>query len=221
MGKEFNVEAIISLEDRQTLYKILYVGVSAYNRLINENRDLVVSKAFGEIKTRLLSFVVKRQFDKDLFPLDFPYKADFEKVNHFGNVALFIKNDKAKIHINKTSKARKLYNSNKPSNYMLKEAKINSKYTNEIKFFTDKDDEVGVKEDSRVFMILGYGLKAEVIDHLDFLIPESNMRECLDVFDALDEYNKYIMDDIEEEEIESEIVALKDEALKFVNNFGR
>ena len=47
------------------------------------------------------------------------------------------------------------------------------------------------------------------------------MRECLDVFDALDEYNKYIMDDIEEEEIESEIVALKDEALKFVNNFGR
>ena len=104
---------------------------------------------------------------------------------------------------------------------MLKEAKINSKYTNEIKFFTDKDDEVGVKEDSRVFMILGYGLKAEVIDHLDFLIPEANMRECLDVFDALDEYNKYIMDDIEEEEIESEIVALKDEALKFVNNFGR
>ena len=59
------------------MYKILYVGVSAYNRLINENRDLVVSKAFGEIKTRLLSFVVKRQFDKDLFPLDFPYKADF------------------------------------------------------------------------------------------------------------------------------------------------
>lgn len=213
MGNKVTVESIIDKNERLTLYNIIYIGVSAYKRLLKDNKELVNSASFKEIKTRLLNFVVKRQFEDDVLSLDFPYKVDFEEVNSFGNIALFLKNNKSKIQIQKTSKINKIYNSNKPAAYMLREAKANSTYSREIKFFIDSDDEIGIKEDNRVFVVLGYGVKGRELDHIEFTIPNANLQGFIDTFNAMDEYKKLTSEVINDEMTEKKIVALKEEAL--------
>ncbi|WP_346941076.1 hypothetical protein [Clostridium sp.] len=212
-GNKVTVESIIDKNERLMLYNIIYIGVSAYKRLLKDNKELVNSASFKEIQTRLLNFVVKRQFEDDVLSLDFPYKVDFEEVNSFGNIALFLKNNKSKIQIQKTSKINKIYNSNKPAAYMLREAKVNSTYSREIKFFIDSDDEIGIKEDNRVFVVLGYGVKGREIDHIEFTIPNANLQGFIDTFNAMDEYKKLTSEVINDEMTEKKIVALKEEAL--------
>lgn len=213
MYSKVTVESIIDKRERLKLYNIIYIGVSAYKRLLEDNKELVNSASFKEIKTRLLNFVIKRQFEEDVLAMDFPYKVDFEGVNSFGNIALFLKDNKSKIQVKKTSKINKLYNSNKPSAYMLREAKVNSTYSREIKFFIDSDDEIGIKEDSRVFVILGYGVKEKELEHIEFTIPNANLQGFIDTFNAMDEYRNLTSEVINDEMTEKKIVALKEEAL--------
>jgi hypothetical protein len=216
MVKDIMIQSIISEEDRKNIYKILFIGVSAYSRVLESNKDLISSKAFIEIKTRLLSFVIKRQFDDDMLSYDFPYKVDFKGVNNFGNKALMLKNKSVKLQINKTSKKGSLYNSNKPSQYMKKEAESNSIYSRQIKFFIDYNDELGVKEDSRTYVILGYGVNENKVEHLDFIIPSEDMKGHVDYFNGLEEYNDLIMGVSTNDETEERIMALKEEALKII-----
>lgn len=216
MEKDFRVESFIDKEERIKLYKIIYIGVSAYSRLLESNRELVKGPSFKEVKTRLLNFVIKRQFEDDVLALDFPYKVEFKDVNTFGNIALFLKDGNTKIQINKTSKANKLYNSTKPSGYMLKEARLNSISFKEIKLYIDADDEVKAKEDNRIFMILGYGIKNNKVDHLDFIIPDENIKKALDTFNGMQEYNELISGVTNDEITERKIVALKEEASRVI-----
>lgn len=216
MRKIVNIESIINRADRENLYKVLYIGASAYSRFLKDYKELIKSESFSEIKTRLLNFFIKRQFEDDILALDFPYKAELKKVNNFNQRAIFLKNNKTKIQVNKTSKRNRFFNGIKPAQYMLKEARLNSIYSNEIKFFIDSDDEVKVKEDRRVFMILGYGIKGEQMDHLEFIIPNEYMDSAIDSFDGLDEYNEMIVGKVNDEVVEERIVALKEEALKLL-----
>ena len=96
---------------------------------------------------------------------------------------------------------------------MLREAKVNSTYSREIKFFIDSDDEIGIKEDNRVFVVLGYGVKGREIDHIEFTIPNANLQGFIDTFNAMDEYKKLTSEVINDEMTEKKIVALKEEAL--------
>ncbi len=216
MDSKITIDSIITEKERLKLYNIIYIGVSAYKRLVEDNRELVNSACFKEIKTRLLNFVIKRQFEEDVLALDFPYKVEFEEVNSFGTIALFLKDDKSKIQVKKTSKINKLYNSNKPSVYMLREAMVNSTYEKQIKFFIDSDDEVGAKEDNRIFVVLGYGVKGKEVDHIEFTIPQSNLKGYISTFNVLDEYRNLTSDVVNDETTEKRIVALKEEALRVI-----
>ncbi|BFK81302.1 hypothetical protein I3900191A7_14470 [Clostridium baratii] len=215
MENEFKVESIIKKEERESLYKIMFIGLSTYNRILNENRELMKTNSFDEIKTRLLSFVIKRQFEDDMLSLDFPYKVEFKKTNNFGSRVVFLKNNKSKIQINKIPKNNKLYNSNKPSSYMLKEAKSNSYYTRELTFFVDANDEIGIKENERVYIILGYRIKGNQLEYLRFHIPDEHMNNSIDYFDGINEYNDMINGN-NNEVYEEKIIALKGEALKLI-----
>lgn len=212
MEKEFIVESFIGKEERIKLYKIIYIGFSAYSRVMEDYKKLMDSGSATEIKTRLLSFVIKRQFEDDLLEVNFPYKIEFKRVNPFGNRALFLRNGNVKIQVNKTSKANKLHNSNKASDYMKNEARLNSIGFREIKLYIDSDDEVGFKEDSRAYMILGYGFKDNKVDHLDFIIPDEKMKKALDTFSGVDEYNELISGVANDEMTEKKIMVLKEEA---------
>lgn len=54
------IDKLIKKEERDSIYYILYIGVSAYKRLLEDNPELEKSKSFSEIRTRILSFVIKK-----------------------------------------------------------------------------------------------------------------------------------------------------------------
>jgi len=215
MIKNEKIERLIKKEERENIYYILYIGLSAYKRLLEDNPELEKSESFSEIRTRILSFVVKRQFEPDVLSMDFPFKVEIKDVNPYRSKALFLENKFVRIKVNKTLKRNKLHNGNEISKYMLKEAEVNSKHQKQIKFFMfDNDAEVG--EDKYTFMILGYGVRDKEIDHLDFMIPSFDMKESEETFNALEEYNQTIRMDTNNEQIERKIMFLKEEAKKLV-----
>lgn len=210
------IDSLISKNEREKIYKIIYIGVSAYKRLWDDNKQLENSEFFSEIKTRILSFVIKRQFEKDLITKDFPFEVEIKNVNKFGNKALFLQNGLSKIKLSKTSKANKFQNSTKVPKYMLREAEINSKYQRQIKLFVLENNELEAREEKRTFMILGYGVNDRELSHIDFIIPDEYMKNSIEAFNALYEFRNTVKLSIGDEVTEKQIVALKDEAKKFI-----
>lgn len=209
------IENLIKKEERENIYYILYIGVSAYKRLLEDNPELEKSESFSEISTRILSFIVKRQFESDVLSMDFPFKVEIKDVNPFKSKALFLNNNLVRLKINKTPKMNKLHNSNKISKYMIEEAKVNDKHLKQVKFLLfDNDAEIG--EEKYTFMILGYGVRNKEIDHLDFMIPSYDMKCTEETFNALEEYKKTIRMDTNNEQTEKKIMFLKEEAKKLV-----
>ena len=215
MERNEKIEKLIKKEERENIYYILYIGLSAYKRLIEDNPELEKSQSFSEIRTRILSFVVKRQFESDVLSMDFPFKVEIKDVNPFKSKALFLENKLIRMKVNKTLEKNKLLNSNEVSKYMLEEAKVNSKHQKQVKFLIfDNDAEVG--EEKYTFMILGYGVRDKEIDHLDFMIPSSDMKCSEETFNALEEYQQVIRMDTNNEQTERKIMFLKEEAKKLV-----
>lgn len=210
------IDQLIKREERDSIYYILYIGVSAYKRLLEDNPELEKSKSFSEIRTRILSFVIKRQFEEDVLSMEFPFKAEIKDVNVFKSKALFLNSKSVRLKINKTTKRNTLHNSNKVSDYMIKEAEVNSKDQKQTKmlFFDNNEAETG--EEKFTFMILGYGVRGREIEHLDFMIPCCNMKKVEETFNALDEYKQTILMDINKEQTEKRIMSLKDEAKALV-----
>ena len=212
MNSKIKVESIIKKEERESIYKIIFIGLSAYNRILDENSELVKSSSFSEIRTRLLSTVMKRQLEEDMLALDFPYEVEFKKTNNFGNRVAFLKNNRCKIQMNKMPKNNKLYNSNKPSKYMLKEAKSNSFYENQLVFLLDSNSKIGTE---KVYVILGYRVNGKQLEYLTFHIPDKNMINSINYLDAINEYNDMVNGN-NNEIYEEKIVKLKKEAEKII-----
>ena len=210
------INKLIKKEERDSIYYILYIGVSAYKRLLEGNPELEKSKSFSEIRTRILSFVIKRQFEEDVLSMEFPFKAEIKDVNVFKSKALFLNNNLVKLKINKTTKRNTLHNSNKVSDYMLKEAEANSKDKKQMKMLFFENNEAEAGEDKYTFMILGYGVRGKEIEHLDFMIPSYDMKKVEETFNALDEYKQTILMDTNKEQTEKTIMLLKDEAKALV-----
>ncbi|WP_034438791.1 hypothetical protein [Clostridium ihumii] len=215
MKTNFAVESLIKKDDREKIYKVIYIGVSVYNRLLKDNPQLEDSEFFSEIRSRVLNFFVKRQFEEDILSKDFPFKIEIKKINGFGNKALFLQNDFARMKISK-NKSNKLYNGNKISKYMLDEAKINSKHEKQIKLVILDNRELEVQQEKRTFVILSYGINGKEFDHIDFIIPNSDMKSSIETFNALDEFNETVKISAQDENVEKRIVELKDKAKKVI-----
>lgn len=216
MGINSEIDKLIKREERDSIYYILYIGVSAYKRLLEGNPELEKSKSFSEIRTRILSFVIKRQFEEDVLSMEFPFKVEIKDVNKFKSKALFLSNKLARLKINRTARRNTLHNSNKASDYMLKEALVNSKDQKQIKMLFLENNEAEAGEEKHTFMVLGYGVRGKEIDHLDFMIPSCSMKKVEETFNALDEYNQTILMDVNKEQTEKRIMLLKDEAKALV-----
>lgn len=206
------IQKLIKKEERESLYYILYIGVSAYKRLLEGNPELAKSDSFAEIRTRILSFVIKRQFEEDILSMEFPFKVELKDVNAFKSKALFLNKKLVRLKVNKTVRRNKLHNSNKVSDYMLKEAEVNSKDKKQIKMLFFDDSAVEVGEEKHTFIILGYGIRDKEIDHLDFMIPSADMKVVEESFNGLDEYKQTILMDNNKDQTEKKIMSLKEEA---------
>lgn len=216
MNKNKNIKQLINRDERNSIYNVMYIGISAYKRLLSENSELVKSKSFSEIRTRLLNFIIKRQFEEDILGISFPFKVELRKTNTFNNQALFLKNSNYNLQVNKTKNADKCFNSIKPAKYMLKEARVNSIYSKEIKFFFDGIDDADIREDEKVYIVLGYGVSGDNLTHLSFIIPNEKFDIIIDKFNAINEYNELLMDLENDDDIEDKIMKIKQEAIPLI-----
>ncbi|EHI97668.1 hypothetical protein CDLVIII_0962 [Clostridium sp. DL-VIII] len=210
------IEELIKKEERESIYYILYIGVSAYKRLLEDYPELTRSDSFSEIRTRILSFVIKRQFEDDVLSKEFPFKVQLKDVNKFKSKALFLNNKLTRLKIHKTVRRNTLHNSNKISDYMLKESEVNAKHRKQIKMLIFENNEAQIGEEKHTFMILGYGVREKEIDHLDFMIPSWDMKKVEETFNALEEYKQTILMDTNKEQTEKRILSLKEEAIGLV-----
>lgn len=221
MDNKINIKSIIGKEERESIYKVFFIGLSAYNRILTENRELVKSNAFSEIRSKLLGTVLKIQLEDQMLSLDFPYEIEFKKVSNFGNIAAFLKDDRCKIQFNKIPKSNKLYNSDKPSKYMIREAVANSiyddTYENQLCFsFGDVNGGQNIKNKyNKVYVILGYRVVGGDLEYLSFNIPDKNMKKSIDYLDVINEYNDMISGN-NNEVYEEQIITIKKETEKII-----
>lgn len=82
-------------------------------------------------------------------------------------------------------------------------------------------NEAEVGEEQYTFMILGYGVRDKEIDHLDFMIPSSDIKCYEETFNALEEYQQVIRMDTNNEQTERKIMFLKEEAKRLVKWFRK
>lgn len=200
---------------RSSIYQILYIGVTAYNSLLEDNKDIIKSYFFGNIKTRLLTFMIYRQFEGDMLGEDIPFKVDIKKVNNFGYNALNLKDNKVKVSLAKTLKQGNLPNK---SVYRKKDSVNNFKYERQLKF--NFDEEKYPIQDAQAYFIVGFGVKSEKLTHLNLLMPNSSMDSCICNVDLLKEYYNWVIGPKDEEYIERKIVNLKSEGTKVIRNEG-
>jgi len=204
---------LIPTDVRKKLYQILYVGVEAYNGVLNENPQIKNSKFFTNIKTRLLTFLIFRQFEEDQLSKEFPLKVDIDKVNNFGYTALMLSNKKIRLSLSKTSKGSKLPNDSK---YRIKQSANNSKYENQIRF--NLDGIGNTTEESPTYFILGFGVSGKDLRHLNLLMPDTKMKLTLANVDLLQEYNSWIVNNDEDEYVEKQITSMKQEGMRILTN---
>lgn len=217
MENIISVKSLISKDERQQLYKMIYIGLSVYNRLLDENNELEKSQFFSEIKTKILNFNIKRQFEEDMLVKDFPFKIDIKEVNLFKCKALFAETPNARIKISSSPKPNKVFSGKKPPKYMLKEGELNSKYTRKIKIIMLENNNAKIEEEKCVFIVLGYGINNRKLSHLDFMIPEEDMKSLIDSFDGISEYYETVTLSKNDDSTEKRIIALKEEIKQVVN----
>ncbi|WP_443660582.1 hypothetical protein [Clostridium algidicarnis] len=197
---------------RQKLYEVVYIGISAYNGLLQDNPEITKSKFFPNVKTRLLTFVVYRQFEDDMVSKEFPFKVDINQVNNFGYNTLTLTTKKIRISLAKTLNNKSLPNRSK---YRIKECKNNFKHGTQLCF---SFEEFGTNkyEDAPTYFIIGFGIKNGEVDHLNLLLPDAIMEDPIANIDLKREYCEWIMGAKEESHIERQIIKVKEEAVKLI-----
>ncbi len=203
---------MISTETRGKIYQMLYVGITAYNMLMKENPDLKKSKFFINIKSRLLTFLIYRQFDEDMLSEAFPLKVDIDKVNKFGYNSLMLSNNKVKISLAKTKNKLSLPNKSK---YRLKHCRDNYSIETQFKFNFESDDPKIIP--AQKYVILGFKVRHGELEYLNYMIPDSSMEQAILNLSLTDEYYRFILDTKEEPETEERIATIKTQAEKLIN----
>lgn len=204
---------MIDTKTRAKIYQMMYIGITAYNRFIKENVELQKSKFLINIKSRLLTFLIYRQFDEDMISKSFPLEVNIQKVNKFGYNALMLCNDKVKISLAKTQNKFSLPNK---SNYRLMQCKDNLGIETQLKFNLDNDSKELIP--APIYVIIGFKIINNQLEYLNFIVPDTTMKNSIVNINLLAEYKKVILDSKEEPEIEEQITTIKKEAGKFIIN---
>lgn len=207
MGK---IELVVSKEDRINIYKSLYIGLSTYNRLRGSNIAIIDSKTYSEVKSRFMNFIMKRQFEEDMIPIDFPYKVDFKNVNNFGGIALFLEKGKNRIQIRKCNEKYKYIKS--PARYMLEEAKENPNKFNsscsQISFFDGLEKK---NKFSKLYLMFSYDISGNEFNVLELTLPSNDVINLIEEYDCLDEYKETVEFIENDDKVEDVIVKLKED----------
>lgn len=195
---------------RGQLYPFFENGFRSYQELINDNKAFFDSDFISNIKGRLLSFLVFRQFEKEMLGKKFPFIPEAKTVNNFNYKSLNLLRNNIIINVCRAPDSNSLPNRSK---YRLKHCKLNKFNEKNLFYFVDKKNEMNFKKEP-YYMFLTYGYDKKDISFVNLLVPDAKMTSILEKIELQSEMFVYKTDEVKKRETEKILTSLKAEALQ-------
>lgn len=205
LEKEFNfpMKAII--------YNNMEIALRAYNKLIAENQNLFKFEKSITAKGYLKTLFIEKQFSDYSFSPKAQYSVCLKEVNKCHYKTLFIETSGFTMNIART---RKPYMLPAKSRYKKEYAKNNTILNTQYEFVLDESAKVN---DNimlpKKYAFLTYGVRNEVLEHLEIIVPSHDYKGLLGYLDLSKEavlLKSYVPEEVKEESV----VSLKNEIVK-------
>lgn len=209
-----NAEQLIKKElpikVRSQFYPFFESGFRVYNEIVSSNRTFFDSTFIPNIKGRLLTFLIFRQFEPDMISNNFPFKTEAKIVNNFKYKSLNLIKDNVIINVCKAPDKDSLPNKAK---YKLKNCRMN-RFKNKILLFDiDSNNRLTIKKEP-YYVFLTYGYDKNNISFVNLMVPNSKMTTCLKNIDLKSELKLHTFKGADKKDTEKRLATLKEEAIK-------
>lgn len=158
----------------QPIYNIFEDSSIAYKELITKEEDLFKGSYLSEFKGRLMNYIIKRSFDIDRIPKNFPFKVSAINMA-YGQKRTELKRNNILLTLGKAQNTNTLPGYSK---YKQEYAKGNSSICKQLKMNIE-EKEINI-EDIPYYGIITYNLKDDELDFLNIVIPSSTYNEVID-----------------------------------------
>ena len=156
------------------LYNIFEDAFIIYNDLLEKNKEVFKGQYTSEIKSRLAGFIIKRYFDDDWIPKNFPFEVRVVKMA-YGQKRTELKRKKIILTLAKAQGANTLPSC---SGYKSAYSKGNSSIASQLMMNIDGGEEKYI--DSPHYGIITYNINENTLKFLNIIIPDSEYKYVLD-----------------------------------------
>lgn len=201
------IKANVPIIAKNSICNMIGMGIFVYEGLIKDN-ELLFSDVLGSnIKQRLLSYCITRQFGPDMIDKEILFNSSIRTVNTFGYKVVELKNDNLVLHI---SKSKKLLPN--IANYKLDLSSNNDFKSNQqiMKEFENRNIRVS---DTPYYAFINYFINNKnELEYVNIVVPNYKMDDIIYSERIYDKTNIVrLMEDINNDEVEKRIVTIKEE----------
>jgi hypothetical protein len=196
------------------IYNIFEDSMKVYSELISEKKETFKGIYFNEFKGRLINYIIKRFFDKDLVPKNFPFIVNSVGMA-FGQKRTELRSNNIILTIGKAENTNTL-----PciSSYKRKLAMGNSYINRQIKL--NFDGEVEKYSEAPFYGIIAYKINDNKIDFINIVIPDSKYEYVVEYIPLTPSLKIVAIEETEDEDDERVLNRqnIKAEILENINN---
>jgi hypothetical protein len=195
------------------LYPKLVTGYEVYNEILKEYHFIFNNDLFdSNLDSKLLNFLVHRQFVADMLPDNFCFEVDILKVNAFGYKAVLLSKKDIIINLAKAYKETSI--PNPKAKYRLELAQNNRRYHKQLQLdIVENNIQIG---EEKIFGLLTYNFNKYGIKFINFGIPKDNLGYYIRNINLIKKYenNNRLLLVESEKEVKKVKVKLKEEFKK-------
>lgn len=176
------IETQVSNRNRLKIYPVIDLAIKAYTEITNDY-EFFNSNFFINLRGRLLTYLIFRQFESNALPYTFPYKTENVIVSPFGYRNLNIYNDRVIINIAKADNRNDLL----PNLSMYRKNYSKNNIFNERQLLFDTNEKI-VEEKLQYYVLITYKIINHKITKLNLVVPRPGMEGYLYSEDLINEY---------------------------------
>lgn len=203
----------------QPVYNIFEDSIKVYRELMEHEEELFKGLYISEFKSRLINYIIKRSFDMDRIPKNFPFKVSAVDMA-CGQKRTELKRNNILLTLGKSRDPHALPS---VSRYKREFSKGNSTINKQLKM--DFDSNENKFSDIPYYGIITYNIKDTKLEFLNIVIPDSTYNQVLDSLpvtpnlkllknDLIEDVNKeekLVNEDNIKKEVRDMIIKLKQE----------
>lgn len=158
----------------QPIYNIFEDSTTVFKELMDKEQDLFKGTYLTEFKGRLINYIIKRSFDIDRIPKNFPFEVSAVNMA-CGQKRTELKKNNLMLTLGKAQSSSTLPSY---SRYKQEYSKGNSEICKQLRM----DVELGQAKitDIPYYGIITYNLKNNKLEFLNIVIPDSNYKYVID-----------------------------------------